>query len=73
MGKKSLAVAKGRRTAQRPTGRHNKELLARNAAAYTEARLAGIRAENQGGDSGNWGVHGGKGSGRAVLEDIDGL
>ena len=45
MGKKSAAVAKERRTAQRLAERHNKELLARNAAAYTEARLAGIRAE----------------------------
>jgi len=44
MGKKSSAGAKERRTAQRLTERQHKELLAESAAAYTETRLAGIRA-----------------------------
>ena len=44
MGKKSSAAAQEKRTAQRLAERQMKELLARRAAGYTEARLAGIRA-----------------------------
>jgi len=44
MGKKSSAGAKERRTAQRLAERQHKEILAESAAAYTETRLAGIRA-----------------------------
>ena len=45
MGKTSSTAAKDRRTAQRLAERQNKELLAESAAAYTEKRLAGLRAE----------------------------
>jgi len=44
MGEKSSAAAQERRTAQRLAGRQRNETLAKSAAAYTEARLAGIRA-----------------------------